>query len=455
MYKRLSAILFQVTAVLLIGALLWWYQENQEKNSILIKAENQYQRAFHDLSYHVDKLHTELGNTLAVNSASTGAQRKGLVNVWRITSEAQNEINQLPLTLLPFNKTEEFLSRIAKFSYQTAIRDLTKQPLTENEMKNLKELYKSSAQIAQDLQGVQNKVIANRLRWMDVETALASEKEPRDNTIIDGFKTVDKKVGEYPELDWGPSISSMYNKRSVKKLGGRPITVEEIKRKAAKFTGVQSQENIQVVENGKGTEWASYTANLKNKKGDESWSLDFTRNGGHLISYVYHRPIGPKAVDVSTAKQRAKEFLENKGYPGLAAVSYDEFDNEGNFTFVSKQDDVLIYPEKITIRVALDNGQVTGMQASDYVYERESREKVGKPKLTLQQARKFLNPEYKEKYHRLALIENEQSEKVLTYEFGGSINGSQYKIFINAENGNEEIIEEIRTRNNQGETKSS
>ena len=83
MYKRLSAILFPVTAVLLIGALVWGYQENQEKNSILIKAENQYQRAFHDLSYHVDKLHTELGNTLAVNSASTGAQRKGLVKIGR------------------------------------------------------------------------------------------------------------------------------------------------------------------------------------------------------------------------------------------------------------------------------------------------------------------------------------------------------------------------------------
>lgn len=219
MYTRLSAILFPVTAILLIGALVWGYQENQEKNSILIKAENQYQRAFHDLSYHMDKLHAELGNTLAVHSASTGSHRKSLVNVWRITSEAQNEINQLPLTLLPFNKTEEFLSRISKFSYQTAVRDLTKQPLTDNEIKNLKELYKSSALISQDLQGVQHKVIANRLRWMDVETALASEREPRDNTIIDGFKTVDKRVGEYPELDWGPSVSSMYNKRSVKKLG--------------------------------------------------------------------------------------------------------------------------------------------------------------------------------------------------------------------------------------------
>ncbi|MNI99369.1 Sporulation protein YpeB [compost metagenome] len=65
--------------------------------------------------------------------------------------------------------------------------------------------------------------------------------------------------------------------------------------------------------------------------------------------------------------------------------------------------------------------------------------------MSLQQARKYLNSDYKEKYQRLALIENDQSEKVLAYEFGGSINGSNYKIFINAENGNEESIEEIRS----------
>lgn len=452
MYKRLSAILFPVATVLLIGALVWGYQENQDKNSILIKAENQYQRSFHDLSYHVDKLHTELGNTLAVHSASTGSQRKGLVNVWRLTSEAQSEINQLPLTMLPFSKTEEFLARISKFSYQTAVRDLTKQPLSESEFKNLKELYKSSAQISKDLQGVQHKVIANRLRWMDVETALASEKEPRDNTIIDGFKTVDKKVGEYPELNWGPSVSSMYNKRSVKKLGGKPITVQDIKRKTAEFIGIKDDSAIQVVENGKGTDWASYTANAKTGTDGESWSLDFTRNGGHLISYAHNREIGPKAVNVHTARAKADEFLQSKGYSGLTPVSYDEYDNEGNFTYVSKDGDVLVYPEKITMRVALDNGQVTGLQASDYVYEHGERGKIATPKLTLQQARKFLNPEYKEKYHRLAQIENDQSEKVLTYEFGGSINGSQYRIYINAENGNEENVEVIR--NNKGAVQS-
>lgn len=448
MYKRLSAVLFPIVTLLLIGSMVWGYQENQEKNAILIKAENQYQRAFHDLSFHVDKLHGELGNTLALHSASTGSQRKGLVNVWRITSEAQNEINQLPLTLLPFNKTEELLSRISKFSYQTAVRDLTKEPLSNNEVKNLKELYKNSAEISKDLQGVRDQVINDRLRWMDVETALATEND-QENSIIDGFKTVDKKVGEYPELDWGPSIASIYNKRSVKKLGDTPTTVEDIKKKAAQFVGSKAAAAIEVVENGKGTEWASYTAKVKTNKDGESVSLDYTRNGGHLISYNKDRQIGKKAVSYADAKKRAEEFLQSKGYPDLSPVFYDEFGDIGNFTFVSKSGEILVYPEKISLRVALDDGEVTGMQATDYVFEHESGDatKVAKtkPKLTLEQAKKYLNSDYKMDYSRLAIIENEMSEKVLTYEFGGKINGSEYRIFINADSGAEETIEEIKS----------
>ena len=158
MYRRLSAVFFPVMTLFFIGSIYWGYQEHQEKNSILIKAENQYQRAFHDLVYHVDQLHSELGNTLAVNSTSQGFHRKGLVNVWRLTSEAQNEINQLPLTLLPFNKTEDFLSKIANFSYKTSVRDLTKQPLSPDEFKMLKTLYANSEEISKIAQGVQEKV---------------------------------------------------------------------------------------------------------------------------------------------------------------------------------------------------------------------------------------------------------------------------------------------------------
>lgn len=442
MYKRLSAVLFPVMTIFLIGAIVWGYQENQEKNAILIKAENQYQRAFHDLSFHMEKLHGEIGNTLAVNSTSNSMHRKGLVNVWRMTSEAQNEINQLPLTMLPFNKTEEFLSKISKLAYQTSIRDLDKDPLSDNEFKTLQVLYKDSGQISKDLQGVQDKVINSRLRWMDVETALANET--KDNSIIDGFRTVDKTVGEYPELDWGPSVLSIKDKRSVKQLDGVPVTKEDIHRKAVKFADLGSNPEVQITENGKGTEWASFTAKVKKSKG-AAIAMDFTQKGGVLISYTDERTIGDKKVSMEQSLEKADKFLQNKGYSNMTAVMADEYGNLGNFTYVRKQDEVLIYPEKMTVRVGLDNGEVTGFQASDFVYEHQEQRPVPKAKLTLNEARKKLNKDFKEDFSRKSLIEDELSNEVLCYEFGGKVNGTNYRIYISAEDGSEKAVEEIKT----------
>ncbi|QWU14656.1 spore germination protein [Paenibacillus sophorae] len=443
MYKRMSAVLFPLTLILLIGALVWGYQENQEKNAVLLKAENQYQRSFHDLSYHVERLHGELGNVLAVSSTSDGMHRKFLTNVWRITSEAQNEINQLPLTLLPFSKTEEFLSKISNFSYKAAVRDYTTKPLTDGEMKNLMALYKNSGEISKDLQDVQNKVITNHLRWMDVESALATEKKAEDNTIIDGFKTVDKRVSAYPELDWGPSVASVYDKRSVRKLNGPPVSQDDIHRKALKYADPGSGAKVHVTENGKGTEWETYTATVSGEK--ETVSMDFTKKGGLLISYNNNREVGAPKVSMEDAAVKAGEFLKRKGYPDMTPVSADRYGNMGNFTFVTKQNGVLIYPEKITVRCGLDTGDTTGFQSSDYVNEHQTSREIAKPGMSIAKARKKLNPDFREIYNRQALIENDDGEKVLTYEFGGRINGSQYRIYLNADSGIEESVEEIRT----------
>ncbi|MBB3109257.1 spore germination protein [Paenibacillus phyllosphaerae] len=441
MYRRLSAVLFPVMTLFFIGSIYWGYQEHQEKNSILIKAENQYQRAFHDLSYHVEQLHRELGSTLAVNTTSQAYQRKGLVNVWRLTSQAQNEINQLPLTLLPFNTTEEFLSKIANFAYKTSVRDLSKQPLSPDEYKTLKTLYANSEEISQNLLGVQSKVLAKNLRWMDVEVALASEQSARDNTIIDGFKTVDKKVSEYPEINWGPSVASMYQKRSVQMLGGTKKTPEDIKKLAADFLKVDPSV-VQVVENGKGTEYESFTASVKQPNSERLTQMDFTKKGGQLIWYMNPKEVTQKNLNIGQAEKTALQFLNEHGYKGLKLTNYDEYNNVISFTAVGTQQGVLIYPEKLTIKVALDDGEVTGLQANDYVYEHHTR-KIPKPKLAAAKARTALNPELKVESEQLAIILNDMGAEVLTYEFTGKINGGKYRIYINANTSAEEAIEQL------------
>ena len=82
------------------------------------------------------------------------------MNVWRLTSQAQSDITQLPLTLLPFNKTEDFLANMANFSYRMSVRDMTKQPLNEQEIKTLNTLYDHSSEITKEIRGVQDKVLS-------------------------------------------------------------------------------------------------------------------------------------------------------------------------------------------------------------------------------------------------------------------------------------------------------
>jgi spore germination protein len=442
MYSRLSIVMFPILLVILIGAGVWGYLEHQEKNAILIKAENQYQRAFHDLSFHVDKLHSELGNTLTLNTASQDSYKKGLINVWRITSEAQSEINQLPLTLLPFNKTEEFLANMANFSYRAAVRDLGKQPLNEGEMQTLNALYQHADQISTDLRDMQTKVLQNNLRWMDVETALATQKEPLDNAIIDGFQTVDKKVADYADVKWSPSVMSTFQNHDVKMLSGDEVSAEDIKQKAAQFLNIDPS-SIQVAENGAGTEYQSFGVTAPKDNTADGIQMDYSRKGGQLLWFSSSREVPEKKLDIRGARDAAAEFLDTHGYPNMTAVSYDEYSNVANLTFASRHNDTINYLDKVAVKVAMDNGEALGLEATDYVFNHKERQ-LKLPALSVEEARKVLNPNVKVDNEALALIRNDLQEEVQCYQFTGRINGGVYRIYINGDTGVEEKIDHLR-----------
>jgi spore germination protein len=443
MYARLSSVLFPVAAIMLVAAAVWGYQEHQEKNSILIKAENQYQRAFHDLNHHMNRLQDELGQTLAVSSTSHGIQRKGLVNVWRLTSQAQNEINQLPLAMLPFNRAEEFLTRISNFAYRASVRDLSKQPLTAVERQTLKSLYSKSDNINQQLGKIQDAVISDRLRWMDVETAIATENNPHDNTIIDGFRSVDKKIGEYPENEWGPSAMSAPRRWSTDGLDGREMTPAEIGTRAAAFLSrsAPGAGTLTISESGGRTKFRAYTAAAPIAGGSRV-QLDYTRKGGHLLWYMNTRPVKERRLNFDTARNKASNFLVRNHYLNMTPVTYDEYDHVAVFGFAGSQNGIRNYSDKVVVRVALDNGEAVGLQASQHVFAAKLLT-LGKPKVSKNQAAKALNPDFRVKDYSLAVIENEMRQQVLCHEFIGQIDGRSYRIYFNAETGLEETIEKI------------
>ncbi|HET7578575.1 MAG TPA: germination protein YpeB [Bacillales bacterium] len=431
-----------VLAIALVAVGFWGYQEHQEKNAISIQSENHYQQVFHNLVYHMDELHDQIGSTLAMSSSHSLSP--ALAHVWRLASVAHNEVGQLPLALMPFNDTQAFLSKIGNYSYQVSTRNLNKKPLNDQEYKTLQTLYKRSGDIEKELRRTQAIASKKNLRWMDVKMALASGQEPMDNAIIDGFKTVNKTVQGYDGINWGPENAQMAKERGaeLQHLKGRKISKSEALKIAKQFLGYGKNQKATVTSTGKGSNYPVYNVSMKNPKTGSTVHLDITKTGGHPVWMIQDRQAGKPKIGLHKAEQIASKYLKQHGKNQMVMTESEQYDDVGIFTFVKEKNHTRIYPESIRMKVSLNHGRVVGYDATDYLAFKKTRH-FGKPKLSKKQALKHINENVNVKIVRPAVVTNDIGKEVLCYEVLGTINNDTYRIFVNANTGQEEKVKKL------------
>lgn len=428
-----------VLAIGVAGTAFWGYQEHQEKNAILIQAENEYQRSFHDLSYHMDLLHDKIGTALAMNSDQSLSPQ--LVDIWRLSSEALTDVGQLPLGLLPFNKTEEFLSNIGDFTYRTAVRNLEDEPLSDEETDALKDLYSQSSEIKDELRQIQHIALENNLRWMDVELALANEEAQVDNTIVNGFKTVEKTAGEFSETNVDSFIlGTSSREHEYKNLSGSNISESEALDKAKQLIDVENEDNIVITESGDGAQIPLYSISYRND--DKNVYMDMSQEGGHPLSLLVNRPIDESKISLNEGLEEAEAYLEELGLDNMTLFQSSQYNNMGHYSFLYEEDDVRIFSDALEVKVALDDGEILGFTANNYYMNHTDRD-IPDPDITDEEAKEKVNESVDIQETFLAVIDNDLGEEVLTYEFLGVMDEETYRIFINAMDGKEEKVERL------------
>lgn len=436
-----KGILIGVLSIGLIGTAFWGYSERDEKRAVKIQAENNYQRAFHELTYEVDLLHDKIGDTLAMKSKTSLSP--ALVEVWGLTSQAHSNVGQLPLRLLPINKTEEFLTNIGDFSYRTAVRDLDKEPLSEKEYATLQRLYENSAEIQGELRKVQHLVFEDKLRWMDVELAYAKEQNPKNNVIIDGFKSVESSVASYSDANMDPALTNFkVNRNNLANVKGENITKSQAKEIARKFLELNGSEKIKVSRTGEKLKDHYYSLEIIDPKQKNETYMDITEKGGYPLWVISNREIGKQTIDLNKASLNGLKFLERNKYPNMELFQSSQYDTIGVFTYVSNINGVRIYPELITMKIALDDGSIVGFSAKNYLAAYTKR-KIPEPKISIEEARKSVNSNMKIMEERKAIILNKLNEEILCYEFVGIRGNDTYQVFINANTAVEEQIKKL------------
>ena len=107
--------------------------------------------------------------------------------------------------------------------------------------------------------------------------------------------------------------------------------------------------------------------------------------------------------------------------------------------YAYKQDEVIMYADLIKVKVALDNGEVIGLETTGYLnchYERE----IPEAGISIEEAKENMSDKVQIRSQGLAMIPTEWNTEKFCYEFKGKIEHVDFIAYINAETGEEEDI---------------
>ncbi|UOF89750.1 germination protein YpeB [Fodinisporobacter ferrooxydans] len=443
MYRRMANWLLPVLAIGLMITGIWGFQQSRQKSALLIQSENHYQQAFHDLAYQMDQLQNELGKSLAVGSENQF--KKSMNSIWRMTYMAQNDVGELPLTLMPFHKTQAFLHDLGTFAYQAAAaKPLDAAQVTEQQWRQLKQFYQESKAMEANVKHVQTAVLNDGARWTDAEQALAAQGQKQDNVIIDGFQQLEKKVSQFPEIHWGPTENQQTvrsEKPDTSHLTGSMVNAEQAKQQAAKFLGRTDLENLTVVKNGPGMPYPAYSVTATTADGVNSY-LELAQKGAHVTWFLHDRSSGKPTIDLNRGEELAAKWLKDHQYSDMQPVSIEQYDNIGVYQFCYAPQGIVHYSEKMAVKVALDNGDIIGFQAKDYLFHQTPGLSL-QPKLTEANARAKVNGHLQIQQSNLVVVPDEKGKEVLAYEFLGTMDRDTYKVYVNANTGEEIGVEKL------------
>lgn len=436
-----------IVAILVVGvttfASLLYIDRMQFGNRL----QGRYQKELYDLIGNVQNLETALSKVTVTASLQQSTILFG--DIWRQAGSAADRINSLPITHVAISETSKFLSQVSDFSYALLKLQNRGEKLTDEEMKNLEALKNNAAYLGQRLYVLQNEMEDGRVRWSEIRYEGAKILGGAQTNLIDSkFADIDKQMQQHPTLIYDGPFSENVLNITPKVMVEPQVTMEQAKQKVMDFIGSDRIKEIGTYSDkgdGRIPVYPFYVV-LKDRDNSMPIDIDISKNGGRVVLMLDTRNVGQPTIDVKKAIDIGLKFLSDKGFEDMIPTFSQRSDNilVTNYVYTQNNGDanVVIYPDQIKIKVALDNGDIVGVEAEKYLVAHTMRN-LPRAELTVEQAREKASSKIQITNTRLTLIPLLSKREVFCYEFVGKKDDTTFVIYINAENGNEENILQI------------
>lgn len=406
--------------------------------------EGQYQRSFYELVDHVQSVQSNLAKLMVADSTTQNINL--LSDTWRQAYAAQTDLSQLPVNAISIIKTSKFLSQVGDYANSLVRKQASGQKLDARDIKNIKDLHSRAAAITVELQRLKTDSATRGMAFSpsSIKRTMTSPAGKKD-VLNTSMANVEKQMANYPKLIYDGPFSSHLENVPPKGLTGPDVTQAQARTNAIGFIGRDRVKSVAAYKANNAT-FPSYgfVVNTTGGAGD-SIAINVSKKGGHVVWMLSQRPIGKASLTLSQAEGRAADFVSKKGFKNMVVAYSEKYENTAIFNFVPSQNGVIIYPDMVKVKVALDNGEVVGFDARGYYMNHRART-LKAPKLTKEEAMKKLSRNLKVEFSRLAVIPLENRVEVLTYEFKGTYNGDTFYVYIDANTGKEvKVLQQVRT----------
>lgn len=438
-YHKVSVVL----SAMLILSIFFGYNTWKERKQYQTFLQNTYQREFREMVTDVENIKVLLDKTEVTNS--TVQSNSLMTQIWRQSLSAAENLGKLPISHSALSKTAKYLTQVGDFCYTISQQNAANKMMTEDQIGQVDKLKNYSGTLLGELYKMEQQVSQGKVKFGEMrKQGKLILKRASENAVDVSFGKMDQNFTDYPTLIYDGPFSDNVIEGTPKGLSGEKIGKDKAIEIARKIIGEKQAGEIKLVSSGNGRiHTFGLETTIKGTDGEYKINMDVTKTGGHVLWFINDRDVYDKKLSNEEAAKKAKDFLKQRGYGDLQETYYLREDHTTMVTFVGiTKEGVLLYPDLLKVKVALDNGEIVGFDSYHFLMAPKDRKNLT-PKLTEAQAKAKVSKRMKIDRVKLALIPMPGNREVLCYEFKGTYKENNFFVYINAENGNEENILQI------------
>lgn len=422
--------------VLAILTLVTGYYALKLKSQYDNMNNNNYTEAFSNLVNYVNSVENYLAKSMISESPEHAAET--LTQIWRDSNLAIVYLSRINLNDEGLLQTAKFLNQVSDYSYSLSRKNISGQALTQNDFDNLKSLYDYSVSLETTLNQLSEDLYNGQINWDNFQNGSQIKfAQSVDNFSV--FSNIDENLNNYEGLIYDGAYSDHVDKANKLGLTGDDIDEENAKKIANEFFKEQGVENVEknaFLENATIPAY-DFTVSLKDR--EEKYSISISQKGGHVIQTSLDRSVNEEKISQTEANEIGKNYLQSKGFENMKETYFIKQGNVVTINYAYNDNGVIVYPDLIKVKVALDDGEVLGIETTGYLNSHTEREYIY-PKVSMDEARENLNPKLQLLSENMAIIPTEWKTEIFCYEFKGKVEDKEFLVYINTETGKEEDV---------------